>query len=548
MSTHVNLTEKERLARLQAEIQQRTNQMIAVHAVTSVVGTSLDLDTTLEVALLVTMDMTGADASSICLIDEKTGDLILRAQRGWSQDFTQTNPLRIPAGQGLAGQAVTNDDVLVFNNRGGVETRAFPEFREEYFGSLALAPMHARGHVIGVLNVISNQPNRFDQNMVDVLRVVADTVGVALDNARLYANSVEQEHRLTAILNSTADGIIATDHTGHISLVNHAAELLLTIRREDYLGVPLREAPILPPIRDALLLALVSRSNKDRKSFQVTLADERIIAGLASPIYNPSPVDQHIPTDGWVIVLQDVTYQQQEQIARTKFIQAAAHDMRNPLSVTQSALSMLDMVLTEKDDRVQEIIGIARSGIRRLRNLIDNLLDLEHIAQGQNFHLIEISLLDVLREISLEAELLMRDKSIAFTSEVPPDLPVIAADPQWLKRALHNYLENARKYTDSGGAVTLRAYQEDGYIQIEVRDNGPGIPLAAQQRLFERFYRVKEHKGIEGSGLGLAIVKSVAEAHGGAVYVHSAPGEGSTFGLKLPFQDQTNPQNTASPQ
>jgi two-component system sensor histidine kinase VicK len=370
--------------------------------------------------------------------------------------------------------------------------------------------------------------------------VVADTVGVALDNARLYATSVEQEHRLTAILNSTADGIIATDHTGRISLVNQSAERMLGTDRESLLGIPLREAPLLTQIRDSLLLSLASRKEEEHKSFHVTLDDDTIISGLVSPIYNVSQIEQDTQRDGWVIVLQDVTFQRQEQIARTKFIQAAAHDMRNPLSVAQSALSMLDMVLMDKDDKVQEIIGIARGGIRRLKSLIDNLYQLEQIESGSNFALEELSLLDVLHEVSLEAQLLMQDKSISFSRDIEPDLPLVKADPQWLKRALHNYLENARKYTEAGGLVRLHAYRKDNFVHIDVSDSGPGIPLPMQQRLFERFYRVKEHKGVEGSGLGLAIVKSVAEAHNGAVYVYSAPGEGSTFGFKLPLDGNNN--------
>ena len=205
-----------------------------------------------------------------------------------------------------------------------------------------------------------------------------------------------------------------------------------------------------------------------------------------------------------------------------------------PLSVTQSALTMLDMVLVEKDDKVMEIIGIARGGIRRLRNLIDNLSDLEKIESGYNFTLIEVSLLDVLHEVSLEARLLMQDKSITFTTDIEPDLPLIMIDPQWFKRALHNYLENARKYTQVNGDVTLRAYCKDHFIFIEVLDNGPGISIAAQKRLFERFYRVQEQKGIEGSGLGLAIVKKIVEAQGGKISLESTEGKGTTFQFLWP--------------
>jgi signal transduction histidine kinase len=114
------------------------------------------------------------------------------------------------------------------------------------------------------------------------------------------------------------------------------------------------------------------------------------------------------------------------------------------------------------------------------------------------------------------------------------DLPQIEGDAHWIRRAVQNYLDNAAKYIDKGKQITVRAFVENERIHIEVSDDGPGIPPDAQARLFERFYRATSEK--TGSGLGLAIVKSVAEAHGGSVYVRSEPNKGSTFGLTLATQ------------
>jgi signal transduction histidine kinase len=129
----------------------------------------------------------------------------------------------------------------------------------------------------------------------------------------------------------------------------------------------------------------------------------------------------------------------------------------------------------------------------------------------------------------------MTDKTMRFELELPERrLPLVEADLHWLKRAVHNYLSNAAKYTPEGSTIILRAYEENRFVHIEVADNGPGIPPQAIPRLFERFYRVDDGSRVTGTGLGLAIVKSVAEAHGGTVYVRSTPGEGSTFGLTIP--------------
>jgi signal transduction histidine kinase len=104
-----------------------------------------------------------------------------------------------------------------------------------------------------------------------------------------------------------------------------------------------------------------------------------------------------------------------------------------------------------------------------------------------------------------------------------------------MHRALHNYLENAVKYAPDS-EITFAIYTENGRLHFEVQDNGPGIPRSVQARLFERFYRANRKNSTRGSGLGLTIVKSVAEAHGGEVYLKSEEGEGSTFGLLLPLR------------
>lgn len=129
----------------------------------------------------------------------------------------------------------------------------------------------------------------------------------------------------------------------------------------------------------------------------------------------------------------------------------------------------------------------------------------------------------------------MEQKGLTYEWEIQSDIPSMQVDRNWIQRALMNYLNNAAKYTQQGGHVTVRAFKDETSLRIEVIDNGPGIPPDAQPRLFERFYRAPQTENIRGTGLGLAIVKSVAEAHGGVVYVHSKEGQGSTFGMTLPL-------------
>lgn len=530
MSSNLSLIEQNRL--LSQEVKRRIDQMAAINSVASAVSQSLDLDITLGTALQVVLDVVGAEASGISLIDEEAEELVLRAQLGWVNDFVVSNPMRIPLGTGMSGQVVDRNDIVVYNELDGTEEYAVPSFREEHFRSIAMAPMHARGGIIGVLSIMSYVPNSFNDDVVSVLRVIADTVGVAISNARLYEERVENANRLTAVLDSTADGIIATDRNSRISLVNQAAEVMLKVNQEELIGVPLREAPIPDRVCDSLMQALKPDGTK---TFQVTLENERVIAVIVSPVLIDIQVDRPAGQDGWVMVLQDVTHLREAEIARSQFIQAAAHDMRNPLSVTRSSLLLLREMLDENNDRAAEIINLAVDGAERLQGLIDDLLHLEHIESGYNIELEPISLIDVLTEVANESRPLMLENAIGFTLDFEEPLPMIEGDISWLKRALHNYLENAAKYTPQGGAVTFKAYVRDEMVHLEVQDNGPGIPAKDQSKIYDRFYRVDSVQGkIRGSGLGLAIVKSVAEVHNGMVYLKSEEGKGSIFGLTIP--------------
>lgn len=521
---------------LHEEINRRIHQLSAISTVATAVGHSLDLDITLNTALEAVVAVLEADAAGISLIDEEAQEVVLRAQLGWVHDFVKRNPMRIPLGKGMSGQVITHDTLVVHNDLDGSEEFAVPSFKRETFRSIVMAPMHARGQIIGILSIMSYTPNRFDDDSLAVLRSVADTVGVALANARLHETHVEQEERLKAILHSTADGIIATDQNGRISLCNSAAAGMLDVQADSLIGIPLREAAIQVHIRDRLLKTLSEEPAESiTDAFQVSLENGKTFSISVSPVHIARQLTDDEVTDGWVIVLQDITHMREAEIARVQFIQAAAHDMKNPLGVTQSSLHMLESMIDHKDKEIIEVFGIARDGIRRLQRLIDDLLQIEKIESGYGFRLDEVDIREMCYELGLQISPVIADHHLGFELTIAEELPrIILIDRDWMTRALQNYLENAAKYTQSGGHVLFRVLMEEDNIVFEVVDNGPGIPLRAQSQIFDRFYRLDEHRDIHGTGLGLAIVKSVAEAHGGYAYVRSQINNGSTFGISIP--------------
>ena len=182
---------------------------------------------------------------------------------------------------------------------------------------------------------------------------------------------------------------------------------------------------------------------------------------------------------------------------------------------------------------LQKIIG----GVEKMTHLINNLLDLGRIEAGVGLQLAKQPVNSVIESVVNDFQLQAAQKRVKLSVDVlQKNLPLIEADQALLQQALHNLVENAIKYTQPGGEVTIGLKLHPDNAIYEVRDTGMGIAPADQQRLFEKFYRSKR-KGVEierGTGLGLAIVKSIADRHGGRVWVESQLGRGSAFFLMIP--------------
>jgi two-component system phosphate regulon sensor histidine kinase PhoR len=525
-------------------IKRQTGQLAAINTVVSAVSQTLDLNQALQTAMQAVLSVIPVESSGISLIDEKAGELVMRAQHGLKYDFVST-PMRIKLGHGLSGQAVSTGELVVIRGVLQDDPRLYvPAFAMEGTKAMVLAPMRVRGKVIGVLSVMSHEPYDFTEEELTMLRLIADQVGIAIDNARLFEAARQEQSRLEAVIQSTADAIIATDTHGTITLLNQAGEKLFNLSAADQVGKRLQDAPFPTIIRERFqqgILRTVGLSKPDQPNgangdlrFEVQLAADRYLLMAMSPVYSQMPLEEE-HTEGWVLVFQDVTHLKEAERARLQFVQQAAHDLRNPLGVTLSALTMLSRTWKNPTPGDQEVFSIALSGINRMQDLIDDLLNLEHIDSGVDFRHEAIHIPDLVERCAIDIGPVLQRKSQRLTLNVDQSLPPLYGDERWLYRALMNLLSNAHKYTPVQSAITIRAEPQEESVCLSVEDDGPGIPLEAQSRLFERFFRVRTTEKIPGTGLGLAMVKSVAEKHGGKALCHSTPGAGATFMMVMPL-------------
>jgi signal transduction histidine kinase len=230
----------------------------------------------------------------------------------------------------------------------------------------------------------------------------------------------------------------------------------------------------------------------------------------------------------------------ESEMARLKsdFVANVSHDLKTPLALIRMFAETLEMDRVPSETSRREYYGVITRESERLTRLIDNVLDFSRIEDGrQRYEIAPEHVEPIVSEVLEAFRYPLAQQGFKVDVHVEPDLPEIRLDPEAIKQALANLVDNAIKYSGERRRLSVTVQRCGGEICLAVSDEGIGIPAQEQERIFEKFYRVgrSETQGRRGSGVGLALVKHIVTAHGGKVTVESQPGEGSTFTLRLPL-------------
>jgi signal transduction histidine kinase len=232
--------------------------------------------------------------------------------------------------------------------------------------------------------------------------------------------------------------------------------------------------------------------------------------------------------------------QRETEMARLKsdFVANVSHDLKTPLSLIRMFGETLQLGRVPDEATRREYYAVITRESERLTRLIDNVLDFSRIeGSGQRYDIGAHPVEPLIHEVLDAFRYPLAQRGFKLDVAVAPDLPEALMDPEAIKQALANLVDNALKYSTERRRLGLSARREGSWVVIEVADEGIGIPAGELERIFEKFYRIgrSETQGTRGSGVGLALVKHIAEAHGGRVSAESRPGQGSRFSLYLPI-------------
>ncbi len=382
-----------------------------------------------------------------------------------------------------------------------------------------------------------------------LLLVAIVVAGIAVRNGRALTRSMATIRRLrsdaarhdeeiagadaeqASLLQAMGSGIVRVDHGLRVIAANAAAYALLGRTPGTLVGRSVMEAFLDASVESTAHAALAHGTA--RTELRRADADGPMLTVLARRAHR----------GGLWLVIDDVSELRRLQRIRTEFIDNLSHELRTPLTTVSLLAETLsreaegpDVVLPSK---MRDRIGKIEVETGHLVQMVNELLDLSRIESGGTLALVDGLDMGRLAAQSAERLRLFADRQgLTLRIEAPDGLPAIRGDAARLGQVVVNLVHNAVKFSPDGGEIVVRASHDGTNVVTSVQDHGVGIPRDAQDRVFERFYKVDRARlraeAGGGTGLGLAIARHVVEQHGGRIWVDSAEGSGSTFSFAIP--------------
>jgi signal transduction histidine kinase len=548
-------------------LSREENRLAALYRVSRALGTTLDLDQVLNQVMDAVIGLTGAERGFLVLLDAEATKWRLRAARNISQKTLRQMEISrtvlnavIESDQGFVTTDAQSDPRF-----SGQESVVFYALR-----SIMCAPLRSRGKMIGAIYVDNRaQAGIFTDSDLEMLNAFAVQAAIAIENARLYTQTDQALTQRIAELETLAQ----VDRELNTRLdFDHVMEI--TRRWVLRIGEASQAWILLGDEANSEVLAvaypegfvdwdnpLIQHSRREAEP-QVALPDDCGMARLSVPILRggksfgvivlerEQPFTQtvidflvHLSGRAATAIENARLYQAVEQAnqAKTRFISVVTHELRIPMTSIKGYADLLRQgVVGPINEQQLSFLMIIRNNVERMGGLVSDLSDISRIEAGRlQLASSFISVQDYVDEILLAMKPRLEAKEQSVETELGLDLPEVYADPNRLMQILTNLVNNAAKYTPQGGKIHVRARSEDGFVRIEVEDNGVGISAEDQAKLFTQFFRSEDPlvREEQGWGLGLNVAKRLTELMGGNIGFNSDLGQGSTFWFTLPTSD-----------
>jgi two-component system phosphate regulon sensor histidine kinase PhoR len=355
----------------------------------------------------------------------------------------------------------------------------------------------------------------------DEIRNLADSFNSMAERVQVLFSEVSRRtEELDGVFSSVAQGIVLLDGNGRILRANRGFEEI--VGQNSVEGKALWEVVHTLPLMD---LVEKVRQTGPQPAEEMVIGDKTVLCSIARVAEG----------DNLITVLQDTTDVKRLEEVKREFVVNASHELRTPLTAIRGFLELLE---SEVEGESRRWVEVVRRNTERMTAIVEDLLRLSRLeAKGVE---LSIESVDISRILSDAVELFSGradEKGLALRLSVAEGLPPLTADPYLVEQLVVNLVDNALKYTESGG-IEISCGLDGRWLRIVVSDTGIGIPEEHLSRIFERFYVVDKSRSrkMGGTGLGLAIVKHIVQLHGGTIAVESTVGTGTRFVVRLPVR------------
>ena len=583
-------------ARLFQETERRAHQLATLNDITRQLTGTLETEPLLQNILDSAVTILNCEAGSLFLVDETTDELIFKATAGpVAQNLAGQ---RLAPGTGIVGEAVQSRRAVITNNVQQASTWSASTDKTTGFltRTILAVPMQVKERVIGALEVINRKDGLpFAEDDQNLLSAFAGQAAVAIENARLYTltdqelNARVEElsvmQRIDRELNASLDVTRAMRLTLDWAMRQSNAEAGLIgileekgirlMAQQGYEEIEQTYKDTLMPLEQTAMRTAVETSQPQRLVLDdlqpgllagartqtvVPIRREANVIGLIvmesrSAESQPGEVLAFLTrlSDHAVIAIANAQLYHEVQAAndaKSEFVSFVAHELKNPMTSIKGYTELLAKgAVGSITDMQANFLGTIHSNVERMSTLVSDLNDNSKIEVGRlrmDFKALDIS--DVVDEVMRSTKRQTDDKKQSVRLNIPAKLPKTWADPTRLAQIITNLVSNANKYTPEGGIITIGAeksanqWDAEGaakVVHIWVQDNGIGIGMEDQQKIFQKFFRSDDSKAREvpGTGLGLNITRSLIEMMGGRIWFESEFRQGTTFHFTVPVAE-----------
>lgn len=548
---------------LEKRVEERTAELRREHRNTEMLlrvitelSASLNMDQVLSRSLEVLNEATGSEQAMVIL--SHGGERVYQA--GKALVVPQDEQSAIGEAERMIVRLVRSERKAVVVNDIAQDAR-WDNYKERYpaYRSLVAVPLILRQEILGSLLLLHRQTDQFVPEEVELVEAVARQMSIAINNASLFDLLREQSEdlgdmlrqqqvaasRSRAILEAVADGVLVTDQKMTITLFNASAERILNLPAARVAGKSLVELAGLFGKSSQDWLDTIKRWSENPSAYQPseTYAEQIELDDHTVVSIHLSPVLLRNEFLGTVSIFRDITYEVQVDRLKTEFIANVSHELRTPMTSIKGYVEIMLMgAAGQITDQQRRFLEIVKSNTERLTVLVNDLLDVSRIETGRvALNLQPLDLRPLVEEVVEDIQRRSREenKPMNITLEVPHDLPKVNGDMERVRQIMAHLVSNSYSYTPAGGQITVRLHDKVDEVQIDVADNGIGIPKDQQHRIFDRFFRGSDPLVLAtaGNGLGLALSKTLVEMHHGKIWFESEgePGKGSVFSFTLPI-------------